>query len=50
MSADIYKINPEFRDIMPQEIIDLEDNATWAGGRDKPRAISDLTDKKEILE
>lgn len=29
MSVDIYKINPEFRDIMPKEILDLEDNATW---------------------
>ncbi len=47
MSTDIYKINPEFRDIMPQDIIDLEDNATW--GQDK-RTIQDLTDKKELLE
>lgn len=26
MALDIYKINPEFRDIMPQEIIDLEES------------------------
>ncbi len=50
MSVDIYKINPEFRDIMPQEIIDLEDNATWAGESVEKRGIKDLTDKKEILE
>ena len=50
MSVDIYKINPEFRDIMPQEIIDLEDNATWAGESVEKRGINDLTDKKEILE
>jgi len=47
MSVDIYKINPEFRDIMPQEIIDLEDNATWGESK---RGIKDLTDRKEILE
>jgi len=47
MSVDIYKINPEFRDIMPKDILDLEDNATW--GVEK-RGISDLTDKKELLE
>jgi pyruvate ferredoxin oxidoreductase beta subunit len=50
MSLDIYKINPEFRDIMPQEIVDLEDNATWASTGNKKRGINDLTDKKEILE
>ena len=50
MSVDIYKINPEFRDIMPQEILDLEDNATWNSSGFKKRGISDLTDKKEILE
>jgi len=50
MSVDIYKINPEFRDIMPQDILDLEDNATWNSSGFKKRGISDLTDKKEILE
>jgi pyruvate ferredoxin oxidoreductase beta subunit len=50
MSVDIYKINPEFRDIMPKDIIDLEDNATWHATATKNRGISDLTDKKEILE
>jgi pyruvate ferredoxin oxidoreductase beta subunit len=50
MSLDIYKINPEFRDIMPKEIIDLEENATWNAKMEKHRGISDLTDKKEILE
>jgi len=47
MSVDIYKINPEFRDIMPQEIIDLEEDATWGEER---RGINDLTDRKEIIE
>jgi hypothetical protein len=30
MSFDKYRINPEFREIMPKEIIDLEENATWS--------------------
>lgn len=47
MSVEIYKINPEFRDIMPQEIIDLEEDATWG---QKKRGINDLTDRKEIME
>ena len=50
MALDIYKINPEFRDIMPQEIIDLEENATWATNRDKPRGIKEMNTTKEILE
>jgi pyruvate ferredoxin oxidoreductase beta subunit len=50
MALDIYKINPEFRDIMPQEIIDLEENATWATKQEKPRGIKELPETKEILE
>ncbi|CAI6150209.1 MAG: hypothetical protein SPLUMA2_SPLUMAMAG2_00029 [uncultured Sulfurimonas sp.] len=50
MAIDIYKINPEFRDIMPKEIIDLEENATWAQNRTKPRGIKEMPDTKEILE
>ncbi len=50
MSLDIYKINPEFRDIMPQEIIDLEENATWAQNQEKPRGIKELPQTKELLE
>jgi len=50
MSIDKYKINPEFRDIMPQEIIDLEENATWAQNQDKLRGIKELPETKEILE
>ena len=50
MALDIYKINPEFRDIMPQEIIDLEEKATWAVTKEKPRDVKDLSDTKEILE
>ena len=30
MAINIYSINPEFKDIMPKEIIDLEENATCA--------------------
>lgn len=47
MSVDMYKINPEFRDIMPQEIIDLEEDATWGNPN---RGVKDLQEKKEILE
>jgi len=50
MAIDIYKINPEFRDIMPKEIIDLEENATWAEKMDKPRGIKELPQTKELLE
>ena len=50
MAIDIYKINPEFRDIMPKEIIDLEENATWAQNQEKPRGIKELPETKEILE
>ncbi|MFP4333372.1 MAG: thiamine pyrophosphate-dependent enzyme [Campylobacterales bacterium] len=50
MSYDMYKINPEFRDIMPQEIIDLEERATWACKQDKPRGINELPISKEIIE
>ena len=50
MSIDKYRINPEFRDIMPQEIIDLEENATWAQNQDKLRGIKELPEAKEILE
>jgi len=50
MALDIYKINPEFRDIMPKEIIDLEENATWATKQEKPRGIKELPQTKEILE
>ena len=47
MSKDIYKINPEFREIMPKEIVDLEEKATWS---DPKRGVKDLQDHKEILE
>ena len=50
MAIDIYKINPEFRDIMPKEIIDLEENATWAQNQEKPRGIKELPETKELLE
>ncbi|HHD77735.1 MAG TPA: ferredoxin oxidoreductase [Campylobacteraceae bacterium] len=50
MSYDIYKINPEFRDIMPQEIIDLEEKATWSSFREKPRGIKEISETKELLE
>jgi pyruvate ferredoxin oxidoreductase beta subunit len=51
MALNIYKINPEFRDIMPKEIIDLEENATWAAKMDgKARGIKELPETKELLE
>jgi len=50
MSHDIYKINPEFKDIMPQEIIDLEEKATWTQDRTKPRGIKEMPESKELLE
>jgi pyruvate ferredoxin oxidoreductase beta subunit len=50
MSYDKYRINPEFREIMPKEIIDLEENATWSKNQEKPRGIKELPDTKEILE
>ncbi|MEA1919724.1 MAG: thiamine pyrophosphate-dependent enzyme [Campylobacterota bacterium] len=50
MSFDKYRINPEFIEIMPQEIIDLEEKATWSTKSDKPRGIKELPETKEILE
>jgi len=50
MSLDIYKVNEEFRGIMPKEIIDLEENATWSVKMDKPRGIKEISDTKELLE
>jgi pyruvate ferredoxin oxidoreductase beta subunit len=50
MALDIYKINPEFKDIMPKEIIDLEENATWSVKQEKPRGIKELPETKEIIE
>jgi pyruvate ferredoxin oxidoreductase beta subunit len=50
MSLDIYKVNPEFKDIMPQEILDLEEKATWATTMDSPRGIKEMSDTKELLE
>lgn len=50
MSLEIYKVNEEFRGIMPKEIIDLEENATWSVKMDKPRGIKEISDTKELLE
>jgi pyruvate ferredoxin oxidoreductase beta subunit len=50
MSFDKYRINPEFREIMPQEIIDLEEKASWSKDQAKPRGIKELPEAKEILE
>lgn len=47
MSHKIYQVNKEFRDIVPQEVLDLEDKATW---HDPKRGVSDMTTKKELLE
>lgn len=50
MALDIYKVNPEFREIMPQEIIDLEEKATWSVNMKKARGIKELPESKELLE
>ena len=50
MAYDIYKINPEFRSIMPQEILDLEENVTWAHKQQKNRGIDQLPVAKELVE
>ncbi len=47
MSFKIYKVNEEFRDIVPQEVIDLEERATWGNPK---RGVMDLPVSKELLE
>ncbi len=47
MSLKIYKVNEEFRDIVPKEVLDLEEKATWGNPK---RGVMDLPYAKELLE
>ncbi len=47
MSFKIFKINEELREFLPQEVIDLEEKATWGNPK---RGIMDLPYAKELLE
>ncbi len=47
MSFKIYKVNEEFRDIVPPEVLDLEEKATWGNPK---RGVMDLPVTKELLE
>lgn len=47
MSVKIYKINEDLKEFMPQEIIDLEEKATWGNPK---RGVMDLPYTKELIE
>ncbi len=47
MSFKIFQINEELREFVPQEIIDLEEKATWGNPK---RGIWDLPYAKELVE
>ncbi len=47
MSFNIFKINEDLREFMPQEIVDLEEKATWGNPK---RGVMDLPYAKELLE
>ncbi len=47
MSFNIFKINEDLKEFMPQEIIDLEEKATWGNPK---RGVMDLPYAKELLE
>ena len=47
MSFKIFKINEDLKEFMPQEIIDLEEKATWGNPK---RGVMDLPYAKELLE
>jgi len=47
MSFKIFKINEDLKDFMPQEIVDLEEKATWGNPK---RGVMDLPYAKELLE
>jgi len=47
MSFKVFKINEDLREFMPQEIIDLEEKATWGNPK---RGVMDLPYAKELLE
>ena len=47
MSYEIFKINEELKEFMPQEIVDLEEKATWGNPK---RGVMDLPYAKELIE
>ncbi len=47
MSYEIFKINEELKEFMPQEIVDLEEKATWGNPK---RGVMDLPYAKELVE
>ncbi|MCX7738284.1 MAG: thiamine pyrophosphate-dependent enzyme [Hydrogenothermaceae bacterium] len=47
MSFKIFQINEEFVDVMPKEIVELQENATWGNPK---RGVIDLPFHKELIE
>ncbi|MEZ0322905.1 MAG: thiamine pyrophosphate-dependent enzyme [Hydrogenothermaceae bacterium] len=47
MSFKVFQINKEFLDVMPKEIIELQENATWGNPK---RGVMDLPFHKELIE
>jgi len=47
MSFKVFQINEEFLDVMPKEIVDLQENATWGNPK---RGVMDLPFHKELIE
>ncbi len=47
MSYEIFKINEDLKEFMPEEIIDLEEKATWGNPK---RGVMDLPYAKELIE
>lgn len=47
MSFKVFQINEEFIDVMPKEIVELQDNATWGNPK---RGVMDLPFHKELIE
>jgi len=47
MSFKIFRINEELKEFVPQEIVELEEKATWGNPR---RGIWDLPYAKELVE
>lgn len=47
MSFKVFQINEEFIDVMPKEIVELQENATWGNPK---RGVMDLPFHKELIE
>lgn len=47
MSFKIYKVNEALRDVVPQEVVDLEEKATWGNPK---RSVMQIPTHKELLE